>query len=202
MYSELKRLPNPHLEDTTSEKYYKSIKKNCAWWLTASLCPLTDYRLAHQYITATPRAILQQGKMLHSLLFLVWKWMWAMFKHQHLQARSETPFANMPNNWKLKLGVRNWPYWKRASKCRSFSTFWGLITTNMAIKMNTSHVVLVKSGKTTCSAVRMSINHQEMKTEGLLPTITSQDTCHADGSRQCCKVIFSSLRRWGTNNLH
>ena len=69
MYSELKRLPNPHLEDTTSEKYYKSIKKNCAWWLTASLCTLTDYRLAHQYITATPRAILQQGKMLHSLLF-------------------------------------------------------------------------------------------------------------------------------------
>ena len=69
MYSELKRLPNPHLEDTTSEKYYKSIKKNCAWWLTASLCTLTDYRLAHQYITATPRVILQQGEMLHSLLF-------------------------------------------------------------------------------------------------------------------------------------
>lgn len=44
MYKELKRLPNPHLEDTTSEKYYKDIKRNCTWWLTASCVPslITD----------------------------------------------------------------------------------------------------------------------------------------------------------------
>lgn len=35
MDNELKRLPNPRLEDTTWEKYYGKYHKKCAWWLTA-----------------------------------------------------------------------------------------------------------------------------------------------------------------------
>lgn len=143
MDNELKRLPNLHLEDTN---IMESITKKT--FLVAHSIEYTPHRLktctpihhwhSQSYCAASWNA---------TSSFLVSTRTWAVTKsNHHKQELSQTPSANTLNKWKLKLGIRKWLYYKRASKCCYISTLWGLVTTDTAIKINTLDFILVKVG--------------------------------------------------------
>lgn len=138
---------------------------------------------------------------------LIPMWAWAVTKpnhHHHLQARAQSdPTCKDTEQVKIETSYKKVAALERASKCFYISTFWGLITTNTAININTLGAALGNVG----NRLVLVWESQQATKQGKWrffppPSLINQDTCHADGSWQCCKAAFSFSPRWGMNNLN